>query len=333
MSILLKNIFVGIAVMLLFHAAAAADRTIIVSKAGDGDFKTVQEAFNAVPLNSSTFTRVILKPGVYTEKVVLSKDRNKVIVEGESALTTKITWGDHPGKVVDGDTINTYSSASLSLRSDDIAFKNITVENSAGPVGQAVACEVIGDRVVFKNCRFLGCQDTFFTRGPGRIYLVNCYIEGTTDFIFGSSIAVFESCHIFSKKNSYVTAASTLEGNKFGYVFFRCVLESDSATTKVFLGRPWRLFAKTVFIHTYLGKHILSEGWHNWNKKPAESTAFYAEYESEGPGANISERVDWSRQLTSKEVKDYTLREIFAKDSYRSGYEFDWVPDILLKRL
>lgn len=324
---------IGVAMLLLQGAAFAGEKVLVVSAKGDGDFKTLQAAFDAVPANASQFTRIKVKPGVYTEKVVLGLDKNRVIVEGDDALTTKISWADHTGKVVNGDTINTYSSASVSIRSNDVAFKNITFENAAGPVGQAVACEVLGDRVVFKDCRFLGCQDTFFTRGPGRIYLVGCFIEGTTDFIFGPSIAVFDKCRILSKKNSYVTAASTLEGNKFGYVFLNCMLVADSSTTKVYLGRPWRLFAKTVFIGCNLGAHILPEGWHNWNKKPAEASAYYAEYESTGLGASVSTRVPWSKQLTASEARLYTLDNIFAKESYRAGFDEDWNPSSLLKRL
>jgi pectinesterase len=205
---------------------------------------------------------------------------------------------------------------------NDFYAENITFENSAGPVGQAVALHIEGDRAVFKNCRFIGNQDTMYTGGENsRHYFKNCYIEGTTDFIFGAATAVFENCHIHSKKNSYVTAASTPEGKKYGYVFLNCRLTAATDINKVYLGRPWRNFAKTVFVNTELGAHILPEGWHNWNKPEAERTVFYAEYHSRGEGASSSSRASWSHQLTEDEAKDYSLDKIL------SGSD-QWVPEI-----
>jgi len=324
----------SITFLLLFFTSLLSfgkERIIVVSQKGDGNFTTIQQAFDAVASGSSSYTRIKVKPGIYSEKVVLGQDKQRIIVEGEDATKTTITWGDHTGKVVNGDTINTYSSWSASIRANEVVFSDITFENSAGPVGQAVACEVLGDKVVFKGCRFLGNQDTFFTRGPGRIYLEDCYIEGTTDFIFGTSIAVFERCTIHSKKNSYVTAASTPEGNRYGYIFFRCKLTGNDEATKVYLGRPWRSFAKTIFVSCELGGHILPEGWHNWNKKDAEKTAFYAEYQSTGAGASPSTRAPWTKQLSKNEADELTLANIFGKDGYRKGYDDSWNPSSLLK--
>lgn len=314
-------------------AATAKVRQIVVSQGGDGDFTSIQQAFDAVEVGASSFTRIVVKAGIYREKVVLAFDRQRVVVVGEDAMRTIITWDDHTGKVVNGDTLNTYSSWSASIRANEVIFSNITFENSAGQVGQAVACEVLGDKVAFKGCRFLGNQDTFFTRGPGRIYLEDCYIEGTTDFIFGTSIAVFERCSIVSKKNSYITAASTPEGNLYGYVFFRCSLSATPEATKVFLGRPWRSFAKTVFISCSMDSHILPEGWHNWNKPDAERTAFYAEYNSLGAGASPNTRAVWTKQLAKGDLAAYSLSKIFAKDGYRKGYPDDWNPLTFLNHL
>lgn len=326
----------SITFLLLFFTSLLSfgkERTIVVSQKGDGDYTTIQQAFDAVEANSNSFTKVIVKTGIYSEKVVLGFDKRHVVVVGEDAAKTVITWNDHTGKVVNGDTLNTYSSSTASIRANEVVFSNITFENSSGQVGQAVACEVLGDKVAFKSCRFLGDQDTFFTRGPGRIYLEDCYIEGTTDFIFGTSIAVFERCTILSKKDSYVTAASTPEGNKYGYVFFNCKLTAKPDVSKVYLGRPWRSFAKTVFISCELGSHILPLGWHNWNKLDAEKSAFYAEYQSTGTGASPSTRAAWTKQLTKSEASEYTIANIFGKDGYRKGFDDSWKPSSLLKRL
>lgn len=154
-------------------------------------------------------------------------------------------------------------------------MENITIENSAGPVGQAVALHIEGDRCVFRNCRFLGHQDTMFASGENaRQYYVDCYIEGTTDFIFGPATAVFEKCVIHSKKNSYVTAASTPDWVDYGFVFIDCTLTAAAGIDEIYLGRPWRDYARTVFIRTDMEAHILPEGWHNWSRPEAEKSTF-----------------------------------------------------------
>jgi pectinesterase len=201
------------------------------------------------------------------------------------------------------------------VQGNDFHAENITFENSAGrDVGQAVALHVEADRCLFKNCRIVANQDTLYTTGVdnSRQYYVDCYIEGTTDFIFGPATVVFENCLIHCKKNSYITAASTPGGQPYGYVFWKCTITASDQATRVYLGRPWRPFAKTVYIECELGVHILPEGWHNWNKPEAEKTSFYAEYKSTGPGANPTARVTWSHQLSEEEIKQYSLEKIFG---------------------
>jgi pectinesterase len=143
-------------------------------------------------------------------------------------------------------------------------------------------------------------------------YYLRCYIEGTTDFIFGPSTALFEQCHIHGKKNSYITAASTLGDRRFGYVFLQCVVTTAPDVDRLFLGRPWRPFAKTVFLHCDLPEAIAPEGWHNWNKPEAERTSFYGEYKSIGKGAQASARVTWSHQLTDDQARQYAKEKIFG---------------------
>jgi pectinesterase len=279
----------------------------IVAQDGSGDFKTLQEAIKACKVFPDERIVIHLKPGLYKEKVEVFSWNVKLSLVGENAANTIVTFDDYSGK---GD-INTASSYSFKVLGDDFYAENITFENAAGPVGQAVALFVEGDRCVFKNCRFLGNQDTIYTGGEkSRQYFKDCYMEGTTDFIFGGATAVFENCHIHSKKNSYITAASTPEGKPYGYVFIKCRFTADSSSNKVYLGRPWRIFAKTVFIDCELGAHILPEGWHNWKKPEAEKTAFYAEYNSTGPGANPEKRVSWSHQLSKTEAKAYATEKI-----------------------
>lgn len=280
-----------------------------VAQDGSGDYKTLQEAINACKVFPDGRITILLKPGIYREKVEVYSWTSKISLIGVDAATTIISFDDYSGK----GSHNTFTSYTVKVLGNDFYAENITFENTAGPVGQAVALHVEGDRCVFKNCRFLGNQDTIYTGGDSsRQYFTNCSIEGTTDFIFGAATAVFENCTIHSKKNSYVTAASTPEGKMYGYVFLNCKLTATADATKVYLGRPWRNYAKTVFVNCDLGGHILPEGWHNWSKPDAEKTTLYAEYNSTGKGANTTARVAWSHQLTKKEAQNYTLDKILA---------------------
>ncbi len=286
----------------------------VVAADGSSDFKTVQEAIDAVPDFRKNQTTIFIKKGIYKEKITLPGSKTNVKFIGEDVQTTILTYDDYATKKNRfGEEMGTTGSSSIYLFADDFYAENITFENSSGPVGQAVAVRVDGDRTTFRNCRFLGYQDTLYPHGEkSRQYYKDCYIEGTVDFIFGWSTAVFDSCTIFCKKNGYVTAASTLETTPYGFVFLNCTITGDATENSFYLGRPWRPFAKTVFINCYLGKHIKPEGWNNWNKVDAEKTSFYGEYNSHGPGANALKRTSWSHQLSDEEVSQYTLEKIFG---------------------
>jgi pectinesterase len=300
---------------LLWGQAQAQAYDFVVAKDGSGQFKTVQEAINAVPDFRKNTTTIFIKKGVYKEKLTLPSTKTAVKMIGEDVQKTILTYDDFASKKNRfGEEMGTTGSTSFFVYGDDFTAENLTFENSSGPVGQAVAVRVDGDKVHFKNCRFLGFQDTLYPHGEkSRQYYQNCYIEGTTDFIFGWSTAVFENCEIFAKKGgNYVTAASTIEGQPYGFVFLNCRLTGDAPEKSYYLGRPWRPFAKTVFINSYLGKHINPLGWHNWNKPEAEKQVLYAEHNSTGPGASKTERVKWSNQLTPEQAKDYTLEKIFG---------------------
>ncbi|MFT7033490.1 MAG: pectinesterase [Parvicella sp.] len=286
----------------------------IVTKDGSGDFQLVQDAINAVPDMRKTETTIFIKSGTYKEKLILPSSKTNVTFIGENAETTILTHDDYAQKLNRfSEEMGTSGSTSFYVFGDGFTARNITFENSSGPVGQAVAVRVDGDQIVFQNCKFLGNQDTLYPHGEStRQYYKDCYIEGTTDFIFGWSTVVFDNCEIFSKKGGkYITAASTLESTKYGFVFLDCLLRSNAPDNSVYLGRPWREYAQTVFINCNLGSHIRSEGWHNWNKPNAESTAFYAEYGSVGEGSNTEKRVKWSHSLEEKDLAKFTIVEIF----------------------
>lgn len=196
-----------------------------------------------------------------------------------------------------------------------------------------MALYVDADKAVFKNCRFIGNQDTIYAAGENsRQYFLNCYIEGTTDFIFGPATAVFQNCTISAKSNSYITAANTPGGKKFGFVFLDCKIIADSMVNKLYLGRPWRAFSRTVFIRCDLPKQIAAEGWNNWDNPSNEKTVFYAEYKNTGEGAGISHRVSWSKQLSDKEAKEYTVENIFVTINVAAPQETNWFQHIRTKQ-
>jgi pectinesterase len=291
-------------------AIMGQERHITVAADGSGEFISVQEAVNSIRAYMSDTTYMFIKAGVYKEKIVVPSWVTNLFMKGEGADKTVITWDDYAGL----SNMGTFRTYTIWVQGSGFTAEDITFENSAGPVGQAVAVHADGDRAVFRRCRLLGNQDTLLTANQeSRQYYEDCYIEGTTDFIFGPATAWFERCHIHSKKNSYVTAASTVEGHMFGYIFNRCRLTAAEGVDRVYLGRPWRPFAATLFMRCELGSHILPDGWHNWDNPANEQTARYAEYRNTGPGARPDTRVRWSRQLSRREASEYTPDNVFAR--------------------
>ena len=253
---------------------------------------------------------VLVNKGVYKEKVILPSWLENVDFIGENVENTIITYDDHANI----NKMGTFRTYTLKVEGSSITFKNLTIENNAARLGQAVALHTEGDRLVFINCRFLGNQDTIYTGAKGtRLCFLNCYIEGTTDFIFGPSTALFHNCTIHSKANSYITAASTPKDIEVGYVFKNCKLTAAPDVDKVYLGRPWRPYAATVFINCEMGKHICPAGWDNWRNPENEKTARYAEYGNTGEGADNTNRVKWVKQLTRKDVAKYEEADYLFK--------------------
>lgn len=286
--------------------------TIVVSRDGTGNFRTLQEAIESARAFMDYTVTIYVRNGVYKEKVIVPSWVENIDIIGEDRDKTIITYDDHANI----NKMGTFRTYTVKVGGSDITFKNLTIENNAAQLGQAVALHTEGDRLKFINCHILGNQDTIYTGAKfTRLYFKDCYIDGTTDFIFGPSTALFEDCIIHSKRNSYVTAASTPKEAKYGYVFKHCKLTAEPGVDKVYLGRPWRPYAYTLFIECELGKHIVSAGWHNWGKQSNEETARYMEYKNTGEGANASERVAWSKQLTKKEAEAVTVDAIFRTQS------------------
>jgi pectinesterase len=313
------KLFVG-SIFCFFSLTIFAQKKITVAQDGSGDYKTVQAALDAVPSGNDKPFVIFIKKGTYKEVVVVDARKNFISLIGEDEEKTILTFDNHAGtKLPNGDTLNTWTCASAFVYGNDFHAENITFENTAGfTAGQAVGMRIEGNRASLKNCRIIGNQDILFLSGSGvKHYFKDCYIEGTTDFIFGAATAVFQHCHIHSKKNSHVTAASTNNIIPYGFVFFDCKLTADTNINKVSLGRPWSPTASVTYINCWMDKHIIPEGWNNWKNPTNEATARFAEYNSSGPGANKDARVKWTKQLTDEEVKQYTLKNILG----------EWNPD------
>ena len=272
--------------------------TIMVDAQGTGQFCTIAEAIEVCRAFMDYHKVIYVKNGIYKEKLIIPQWLQNIEICGESKEGTVITFDDHANvpRPETGLPMGTFRTYTLKIEGNDIMLKNLTVQNNSARLGQAVALHTEGDRLVFINCRFIGHQDTIYTGMPHtRLYFEQCYICGTTDFIFGAST-------IESLSNSYITASSTPADQPFGYIFNHCHLIASDGVDKVYLGRPWRDYGYTLFMHCDMGRHIRPEGWHHWQKN-REKTARYMEYDNRGEGADTQHRVSWSRQLSPKEAK------------------------------
>ena len=322
-------LFSTILLSLTAQAASKYDNpdTLVVARDGTGEFRTIDEAIEVCRAFMDYHKVIYVKNGTYKEKLIIPSWLQNIEICGESAEKTIITYDDHANiQIVLGTAeprtqpMGTFRTYTLKIEGNAITLKNITIENNSARLGQAVALHTEGDRLVFINCRFIGHQDTVYTGVAGtRLFFKDCYICGTTDFIFGPSTAWFENCTIESLINSYVTAASTPKDQPYGYVFNNCRLIAQPEATKVYLGRPWRDYGYTLFMNCDLGKHIRPEGWHNWEKH-REQTARYLEYNNHGDGAKTTERVGWSRLLTKKEASKITPENVFRQET-------SWLPE------
>ena len=301
-----------------------------------GDIRTLTEAVAALPPDDGTPAEIILAPGVYREKVTLA--RANTTLSGDDAATTRIVWDDGAREILpDGMKRGTFRTATLMVGAPRVTLRRLTVENAAAPreaAGQAIALYADGDDFLCEDCVLLGAQDTLFTaplppkeiepngfigpkqfapRMPQRQTYRRCLICGDVDFIFGGAAAWFEDCEIRSIDGrsdrsrpyvGYATAASTPEGQRFGYVFHRCRFTCDGVPDgSVYLGRPWRDWAQTVLLRCELGAHIHPAGFHDWGKPDARRRCFYAEYDCTGVTAS---RDPFVHRLTDDEAEGCT---------------------------
>lgn len=322
----MKQLLISLALLLLatgMQARGKYDNTDTLRVAADGtaEFRTVQEAVEACRAFMEYKKVIFIKKGVYREKVVIPSWLTNIELIGEDRDETIITWSDHANMPIPGteQKMGTFRTYTLKIEGTNITLRNLTIENDAPRKGQAVTLHTEGTRLAFVNCRILGNQDTVYTGQPYTyLYFKDCRIEGTTDFIFGPSTAWFEACDIYSRVNSYVTAASTPADVDYGYVFNRCHLTAADSVSKVYLGRPWRAYAYTLFKNCEMDSHILPAGWQNWkdyHDPAAEGTVRYLEYANKGKGAKTAERVSWAKQLTKSEANAITPEKVFHGDT------------------
>jgi pectinesterase len=298
-------------------SAFAQKYDIVVDCNGSGSYRTIREAIDFIrAFDPKGTTTIFVRNGVYKEKLELPTSDTRVHIVGESRDSTIITYDDHANI----NKMGTFRTYTFLIRGNDITVENLTIENNAEQLGQAVALHLEGDRIIIRHCKILGNQDTVYTgRENCRQYFEDCYIEGTTDFIFGPSTSWFENCEIRCKKNSYITAASTPANIPFGYVLNNCKITMAEGINQVYLGRPWRPYAMTLFMNCELPEGIVPAGWDNWRNPANETTARYMEFRNTGKGANTAERVEWAKQLTAKEAAIYTVENVMK------GYD-NWKP-------
>ena len=323
---LLLSLVLVLAGTLAVNAANKYDNpdTIFVARDGTAEFRNIDDAIEVCRAFMEYHKVIFVKKGTYKEKLIVPSWLTNIEICGEDRDNTIITYDDHANVFIPGTDrkMGTFRTYTVRVDGNDITFRNITIENNAARLGQAVALHTQGDRLTFVNCRILGNQDTVYTGGINtRLYFKDCHIEGTTDFIFGPSTAWFENCTILSRTDSYITAASTPQNVEYGYVFNRCKIVAAEGVSKVYLGRPWRPYAHTLFMNCQLGKHILPVGWHNWSNTQNETTARYCEYNNHGEGAATKERAAWTRQLTRKEAAKVTLENVFRQNG-------GWIPNV-----
>ncbi|KAF7803018.1 pectinesterase 31 [Senna tora] len=326
---------------------------LTVSQNGSADYRTVQEAIDAIPLGNNRRTVIRVSPGIYKQPVYIPKTKNYITLAGLSPEDTVLTWNNtatriehHQAARVIG--TGTFGCGSTIVEGEDFIAENITFENSAPQgSGQAVAIRVTADRCAFYNCRFLGwqvspcsnlqvllktilrryggdkisymtiVQDTLYLH-YGKQYLKDCYIEGSVDFIFGNSTALLEHCHIHCKSQGFITAQSRKSSQETtGYVFLRCVITGNGGTSYAYLGRPWGPFGRVIFAYTYMDPCIRHVGWHNWDKIENERTACFYEYRCFGHGCCPSKRVTWARELMDEEAEQFLAHRFIDPDANR----------------
>jgi pectinesterase len=303
-------VFCLLAIWLAIGRGAFADS--IVAADGSGQYRSIQEAIMATPpsVDAQHPWVIHIKPGTYHEILYAQREKRFIALRGEDPENTIITYGLSASlKGLDGKPIGTFRTPTVTVDADDFTIENLTLTNSAGAVGQALALRVDGDRCIFRHCRFIGWQDTIFAN-RGRQLFDRCTIAGCTDFIFGGATSFFDRCDIHILGNGYIAAAATPDFQKYGMVFSNCRIVGDRPGLSTYLGRAWRAHAFTAWLNTEMSAVVNPAGWHHWNEKDGSSR--YYEYHSTGGGADVTQRVSWAQQLSDAQAAEYSVENVLA---------------------
>ncbi|KAH0781894.1 hypothetical protein KY290_001492 [Solanum tuberosum] len=298
---------------------SASKPNAVVSASGGGQYKTIQEAVNAVPKNNPTPFVILIKAGTYKEHIEIDKNKPNVVFIGEGPTKTIIT-GD---RGVKHDGYATWHTCALGVAGEGFVIKDIGIENTAGPAKeQAVALRINADKAVVHNCKIDGYQDTLYAHSFRQFYR-DCTITGTVDFIFGDASAVFQNCKLIVRKPGnaqacMITAQGRTVPTSFGgFVIQNCDIKADPAFTsttppiKAYLGRPWKEYSKTIIMQSNIDAFIDPTGWAPWNSTDfGLHTCFYAEYQNRGPGAALGKRVStwrgYQKGISGDAINKYT---------------------------
>lgn len=320
-----KLLFFVIYGLLISRAHAQYD--IVVAKDGSGNYTTVQAAINAAPSNSTARTVIYIKNGSYYEVITIPTNKTNLTFIGQSNTGTVLTYDNAASKTnpATGQPYGTSNSASTFINGAGFYALNIAFANTASPsLGQAVAVRCTADKAIFKNCRFLGNQDTYYAHS-GRAYHESCYFEGTTDFIFGGAIGWFENCDIYSKGGTSLTAASTAQNIQYGYVFNNCRI-TGAGTAITDLGRPWGAYASVTYRNTSMSAAIKAAGWNDWGNAANQSTARFSEYSNSGSGYVPASRPSWVHILTATQAQPYTMLNVLKANNANPQVTDNWNP-------
>lgn len=294
--------------------ARAADPDVVVAADGTGRYKTIREAIDAAPAllrDEGRRWKIFVKNGIYREFVYVQREKRFITLVGEDAGKTVLMYDLYAGLPgLDEKPIGMFRTPTLTVDADDFTLENMTVENFAGTKGPAIALRADGDRVIFRRCHFLGWQNVVLAN-RGRQFFQDCVIRGALDLVFGGATAFFEHCEIQIAGAGAIAAASTPDTQAHGFVFSYCKI-NGAGEAQTFLGRPWRDYAKTVFLNTEMPAVVQPAGWDNGRRPRAEKTVVFAEFKSTGPGGAATVRAPWSKQLTEAEAAKYSMENVLG---------------------
>ncbi|XP_027096773.1 putative pectinesterase/pectinesterase inhibitor 24 [Coffea arabica] len=307
---------------LLQTTASQIKADAVVAKDGSGKYKTIDAALKAVPEKSKKRFVIYVKKGIYVENVRVEKNMWNVVMIGDGMNATIVS-----GRLNFVDGTPTFQSATFAVFGKGFIARDMGFQNTAGAAKhQAVALMSTADESVFYRCAMDAFQDTLYANSNRQFYR-ECSIYGTVDFIFGNAAVVLQNCNILPRKpmlgqQNTITAQGKIDPNQnTGISIHNCTIWPSGNLTGVntFLGRPWKNYSTTVYMQTTMGNLIHPKGWLPWVGTSAPDTIFYVEYQNNGPGAVIKNRVKWKGlkpNLNAKQVGKFAVKSFISGDKW-----------------